>query len=75
VNSSEERPPYDGPWGVNAEGTMTGPGGIGPTDAERDAFISGVEAKIAAGTASMTERRCLSAVRMRLERESDDTAS
>jgi hypothetical protein len=75
MSSTEERSPYHGPWGVNADGSMTGPGGIEPTDAERDAFVSCIEAKIAAGTASMIERRCLFAVRMRMEREPGVTDS
>ena len=55
--------PYHGVWAVNAEGDMTGPGGITATDEERDAFIRRIEAKIEAGTVSMIERRCLAAAR------------
>lgn len=60
------REPYHGIWGVNGDGEMTGPNGITPTEEERDAFIGRIRAKIDAGTASMTERRCLAAVRSRM---------
>lgn len=64
--------PYHGVWIVNADGVMTGPGGISATDEERNAFIHRIEAKVEAGTVSMTERRCLAAARHRRGGSRDD---